>query len=85
MAQGQIIETKGILLQVIKDLTKYKDEVDKIMKSILQKTNELNNDWKDAQYTKFQAYIEDIKKGIDNDLKELDECVAVLKKRAELY
>lgn len=78
-------ECREAVESVIQDITDFSKEITDIMKQLKSSVSELNDVWKDAQYTQFEDYIDELKSNIQLNLNELETAREDLRKKLIMY
>lgn len=78
-------ECREAVESVIQDITDFSKEITDIMKQLKSSVSKLNDVWKDAQYTQFEDYIDELKSNIQLNLNELETAREDLRKKLWMY
>lgn len=78
-------EDRDIVQGVIDDITNFTDAITEVMTQLKSEVQNMEDDWKDAQYAQFVDCVEELDSGIKKDLQELEEAQQDLKRRLAEY
>ena len=78
-------EDREVVQGVIQDITDFSDAITEVMGRLKAAVADMSDVWKDAQYSQFQDYIDELNNNVNSDLAELDEAREDLARRLALY